>query len=167
MTRDSKNHYVIEMTSADDILMFLKQLKEMNFKSFPGICWFRLPKDSDEFNWSIQTLAAVLEGRRPQLKMTTEVDRSKEGLTEIYLVNQGEQNLIRPVNIELTVDQKNSLFYDVLGDFHEIPSESGKGVHIQGPAPRAGQKKLIAWLRSVPYARNQLKPISVGDVNIE
>jgi len=165
MTRDPKVRYALEMTSPDEILMFLKQLKEMDFKNFNGICWFRLPKTSDEFNWNIQTLMAVLEGRHPQLNMTSEATRLKDGLIEIYMINHGEQNLIQPVNIELTWTGDSSLFYDVVGDFHAISILGGKGIRVEGPAPKVGKKKLIAWLRNMRDSKDS--SITVGDVHIE
>lgn len=163
--RGSKVQYITKMTSPDEILVFLKKLKGINLKNFNGICWFRLPKDSDEFNWDIQTLKAMLEERRPQLKITTEVTHAKDGLIEVYIINQGEQNLIRPVNIELIWADSRDLFYDVLGDFHEIPVNNGRGMRVEGPAPKVGEKKLIAWLRNIHDPHNP--SITVGNVHIE
>ncbi len=128
-----------------------------------GVYWFRLPLRSDEFNWDIKTLVALIEGRDPSVNIRAELSSPEKGLYEIYLVNDGEQNIATSVGFELQWDTEALLVYDIL---HQYASERTKeGLEITGPAPKVGNKALVGWFRAVEKREKDVK-LEVGDVQI-
>jgi len=152
-----------EMVDPSEIFTFTQYLKDNKPQYLLGIHWFRLPLKSDEFNWDIKTLLAIIEGRQPKLNIRTEIVNSKSGLYEIYIINDGEQKITSPVRFELTWDNENTVVYDVLEQYNG--QRDKQGLQIKGPAPNAGKKSLVAWFRNTNNRKGNIS-LEVSDVEI-
>lgn len=140
-------HKVVNV-DPDDILTFLGKLKEFNPKNLLGICWYRLPLKSDEFNWDIKTLEAILEGKEPIREFKLEIAHTSKNLYEIYLINTGQENISQKVNFSANWPSDTEVIYDVLGQFNQVMASDGK-ILIEGVAPNVGRKVLVAWFRNI------------------
>lgn len=152
-----------EIADPDEILTFTQYLKNTKPKYFLGVHWFRLPLKSDEFNWDIKTLVAIIEGRQPTLNIKTQLINSEDGLCEVYIINDGEQNIVSPVRFELNWDHKGKVVYDVLEKYNG--QRTKEGLEIEGPAPSAGKKALVAWFRTTRNIEGSMA-LEVSDVKI-
>lgn len=155
--------YKTEIADPNEVFAFLQYLKDAKPKHFLGIHWFRLPLKSDEFNWNIKTLIALIEGRQPSVNVETELIISKDGLYEIYIINSGEQNIVSPVRFELKWNEEIMFIYDVLGQY--LGNRTEKGLEITGPAPSLGNKVLVGWLKSPSNIKNNIH-LEMSDVEI-
>jgi hypothetical protein len=150
----------IVATDPAKILEFKKRLDAAK-PGFKGIYWFRLPIKSDQFNWSMATLKAVIEGRSPKVSIKTEVISPQPGLYEIYVNNDGEKNIFREINFSVKWDTKNKMAYDVLAGYAEESLSESSAIRIIGPAPKVNTRTLAAWFR---IERIDINPLTVGDV---
>ena len=155
--------YNTEIANPNEILAFTRYLTSEKPQNFLGIYWFRLLLNSDEFNWNVKTLVALIEGRQPRLNIKTELINPKNGLCEVYIINDGEQNITSPVSFKLTWDNEDAFVYDVLDQYSGQRTE--KGLQIKGPAPKAGNKALVAWFRDADNVEGDI-PLEVGNVEI-
>ena len=137
----------VAVVSVDKILDFLAYIKKEKPAFFKGICWFRLPIKTDEFNWDIKTLIAVLNNRNPETSFNIELSRKEDGLVEVYLVNTGQQNYWKDVSFDIVWSKKEKPIYDVLGSYKDNLIFKDKTIHFSGPAPKVGEKTLVSWLR--------------------
>jgi hypothetical protein len=112
--------------------------------NFLGVCWFRLPVASDRFNWDIKTFQRVLKREVPQGHLTVEVIKKDGGVKEVFLVNDGEQNLDDAI---FDIYWEGVPLFDVVGGFDYQKAPDGKGLKISGKAPRVSHKKMVAWFR--------------------
>lgn len=138
----------IEMTQSSQILNFLNKFRNDAPKNFQGLCWFRLPSKSDEFNWDIKTLAAIMEDRPPERNIKAEFVSKDNDLYELYFENDGEENLNNPVHLDVRWPEKSHVFYDFVSDYSGEYTELDKEMRISGPAPRVDEKVLVAWFRN-------------------
>ena len=128
-----------------EIADFLRYVSKKCAENFKGVAWFRLPIDSDRYNWDIKTLKRVMMGELPQTYLTVDIVDAGAQVKEIYLLNVGEVNITREVSFDLNWVSDEKPIYDVLGDF--AYSDIANGVHIKGKAPMVGNKMLAAWFR--------------------
>ncbi|MBF0478562.1 MAG: DUF3142 domain-containing protein [Candidatus Omnitrophica bacterium] len=137
-----------KMVFADpqEIIGFLKYLDSVKSQNFRGVCWFRLPLSSDRFNWDLKTFTRVIKREIPAGHLDVELVRKDDGITEVYLVNDGEINFSNNASFEIFWDTGSPVF-DVLGDFDYSTLPDGKGMRITGRPPRVSQKKMAAWFR--------------------
>lgn len=130
-----------------EILSFLREIQQVKPQKFLGVCWFRMPIKTDEFNWHINTLKAVLENRVPVAKVNAEIKTLQDGLCEVYLVNNGEKNILAPISFTVNWQKGSSPLYDVLGRYEGRALSNGNGIEITGFPPKVGNKILVAWIR--------------------
>ena len=153
--------YITKTVDPAEIRSFFK--KGYSSKYVLGVHWFRLPLRSDEFNWDIKTLVALIDGRLPSLNVKTELSTSEDGLYEIHLVNDGEQNVTSPIGFELRWDPEALLVYDILDQY--TGERTNEGLKITGPAPRVGNKALIGWFRNIEESEKDVK-LEVGNAQV-
>jgi hypothetical protein len=151
----------IVATDPAKILEFKKRLDASTLVGFKGIYWFRLPIKSDQFNWSMATLKAVIEGRSPEVSIKIEVISPQPGLYEVYVINNGEKNIFREINFSVKWDTKDKMTYDVLAGYAEEPLSESSAIKITGPAPKVNTRTLAAWFRT---ERIDINPLTVGEV---
>ena len=146
--REKGLRYRTVSTDPGEILSFTRTLKKEPPPHFLGICWFRLPLKTDELNWDIKTLRAVLDGREPKFLLQAAVVPVGKGLCEIYLVNRGERNASSPVRFAVGWGKDAPIFYDLLGGCRAMAATDRQGLAIEGPAPKVGKRAIVAWFRS-------------------
>jgi len=139
----------IENTSPEEILDFINKLNRFNLSHFQSIVWFRLPIGRDELNWDVKTLMAVMEGRLPIKKIGSEVVKTDKGLYEVYLINEGEENLNNDIEVNIQWDDTAKFFYDFVSSFTGRYSNSSSGIIAEGPAPKVNQRVVVGWFRDV------------------
>jgi hypothetical protein len=129
------------------IIQFLNAAAAAGSDHFLGVCWFRLPVNSDRFNWDMATLERVMKRETPRGHVRVEVVRNPGGEQELFLVNDGELNF--PGEITVDVNWKGARpLYDVLSGFDHTDLPGGRGLCVRGKVPRVGHKKMIAWFRT-------------------
>jgi hypothetical protein len=117
-----------------------------------------MPIKTDEFNWHIDTLKAVIENRKPSISFSAKIVSPQEGLYELYLINNGEQNILNSVSITTTWSEGSLVLYDILGQYQEKTLQDKNGIVITGFPPKVGNKIIIAWFRN---AMRDNKDISI------
>jgi hypothetical protein len=112
-----------------------------------GLLWYRLPVSSDSMNWRWPTLAAVMKGCVP--KSSLRVDIPSGNPSDIFLVNEGEQDEAMPSHIGVQWDGTNLVAADALNGFmlesasHRViftPTASGSMLAV-------GERRMIGWVR--------------------
>lgn len=146
-------------TSPDEIISFLDGLKTKRLKKIRGVFWFRLPVESDEFNWDIKTFLSVLSGKIPNCGLKAYLDEKENGLLELYLENTGERNISSEVSFNVAWSG-DAPYYDVIGGFRAQSIKNG--IKIVGKAPKAGKKVLAAWFKNT---RDNKSNLMVGAVD--
>ena len=140
--------HAVEVVSPEEIIDFLKYIKASKPKNLKGICWFRLPVKTDEFNWDIKTLASVIDSDIPKKSFEIELVEKDKGLIEVYVVNSGEQNLWNDITFDIMWLGGQKPIYDVLGKYESKLFFDDKTIQLKGPAPKVGDKTLVSWLRA-------------------
>ena len=119
-----------------------------------GISWFRLPTSQDRWNWPIETLRAVRNGRPPENQLTVYASTDEQGLTQIFLRNAGETDEPAPASIDTNVPPANFLAGDGWNGFIWDQSHSMSLSRSRSTPPlRPGEIRPIAWLRLSPSPR--------------
>jgi hypothetical protein len=138
----------VKMASVEEIIDFLNYIKDDKPDFLKGICWFRLPIEPDVFNWNIKTLLAVMQLKKPEKSLEVELSENNNGLIEIYLANTGEENFWKDVSFDIIWSGRQRPLYDVLGEYKGSLIYENKTIRFSGPAPKAGEKVLVSWLRT-------------------
>ncbi len=131
----------------NELLKFIKRIKNDPSKSFLGICWFRLPVKSDRFNWNIKTLERVIKGEMPKVEFAIKTVEAGNGVKELYLVNKGEINIEKEIGFDINWQSKEKPLYDILSDFTYSEQVNHHGLHIVGNPPSVDQMKFIGWFK--------------------
>ena len=137
----------IVTTKPDEILSFLNWLDGNKVANLTGICWFRLPVDSDEFNWSVDSLKAVIQRRKPALSFSVRHEYRDKNLVEVYLTNNGEQNTEKSVYFSIAWKGHGPAIHDVFGKYRELERSGNEETEIVGPAPKTGHEIMVGWFR--------------------
>lgn len=154
----------VAMTDPNELIKFIGKIKTNKPKDLLGVCWFRLPLKTDEFNWDIKTLIAVINEKAPSLLFKAEIESSKDGLYNLYIINAGEQNTFRMISFDLSWPKEASLIYDILGKYQIQSAKESNSLHIEGLPPKVGGKSLVAWFRATDKDKNVA--FKVGEVRV-
>ena len=113
-----------------------------------GVIWYRLPVPGDRLNWRWPTLAAVMTGTAPQPSLRAVARRTKEGLVEIDLHNDGESDASRAMQVTLRWSTARVVACDGLGGF-SVTERAGNDLRFHVPELRleAGRKQPVGWVR--------------------
>jgi len=155
--------YQTVITDPTEILNFLESVSLSKPDKLLGICWFRMPIKTDEFNWHMETFKAVLNGYFPHVKLSAKVQEPQPGLYEVYLVNSGNQNIFMPVEFKISWPKGSVPLYDILGQFKSKPIGIEDGIEISGLPPKVGNEVLVAWFRYEKEIQKEF-PIYVSEV---
>lgn len=151
------------ITQPQQILSFVQLLKDRNSTFMKGVYWFRLPLVTDEYNWPMSALKAVIENRAPVMRLEIEIREVNPGLSEVYLMNNGENNLNGTIDATIQWSQDQELIYDIVGSFKKKVVDQ-HSLLIEGPAPRVQTEILIGWLRN--RKANEAVILKTNGVNI-
>ena len=164
-SRSWKSSVLKESVMSDPaaILSFMNHNVKIKPRNLLGYCWYRMPLKSDEFNWDMKTLKAVITGRKPSVRLKTDFLSSGEGLSEIYVSNSGEMNIGRDVEFNVLWPRGLPIIYDILGKYKSRVLEMEHGLSIQGPAPKVGQKVMVGWLRTTSSHTDYI-PLNITEV---
>lgn len=112
---------------------------------FRGAVWFRMPVVSDTRNWTWAVLAAVMEGRVPSVRFSTEIRHPDPGLAEVWLSSVGEDKPNREVELRVSLPEEALLAADSLNGFEM--KRGGGAVILRGSAPVDKAPILVGWFR--------------------
>ncbi len=70
-------------------------------KALKGIIWYRLPVEGDKLNWPWETLACIMDGKVPEIKVEASARYPEPGLVEADIVNLGNADCLGPVELEM------------------------------------------------------------------
>ncbi len=124
--------------------------------SLQGVVWYRLPvPDSDRLNWPPPTLAAVMAGREPQVRLTFALAPSQEtadpgagesSLRELRLHNTGEAAVPVPGAVRVRCPTP------------PLAVEGVGAYEIAANQPAADGARTILWQRRAGSAERRLAP---------
>jgi len=113
-----------------------------------GLLWFRLPTAEDHWNWPIETLRAVREGRSPESRLQVRAEKDENGLIRIIIQNTGETEETLPGTVHTRLSPTQLLAGDGFNGF--VWSDSNP-LSLKRSHPtrtlRPGESRPIAWLR--------------------
>ncbi|MFP4357816.1 MAG: DUF3142 domain-containing protein [Puniceicoccaceae bacterium] len=113
-----------------------------------GLLWFRLPTPEDHWNWPIETLRAVRQGRSPESRLEVRAEKGENGLIRILVENQGETEETLPATVGTRLSPTHLLAGD--GSNGYVWSDSDP-LSLTRPHPsptlRPAESRTIAWLR--------------------
>ena len=97
----AREHGYVVSSDAEAMAALVRDWSHSRPRELTGLLWFRLPVDGDRFNWTAAALGGVIDGRAPERRVELRLRRPKEGLVEIDVVNDGQNNEKTPTRIEL------------------------------------------------------------------
>ena len=123
-----------------------------------GIIWYRLPIETDQFNWNWDTLQMVMNGREPAGDVKVEIDYSQAGFAKILLVNTGQLDYLPNNNVRIRCEYTNIVAADGMNGFvfdGGNQSEINFKFNNQNSLIRIkpGESLLIGWLSFNESAR--------------
>jgi len=117
-------------------------------ENLAGLLWFRLPTAEDHWNWPIETLRAVREGRSPESRLQVRAEKDENGLIRIIIQNTGETEETLPGTVHTRLSPTQLLAGDGFNGF--VWSDSNP-LSLKRSHPtrtlRPGESRPIAWLR--------------------
>jgi hypothetical protein len=129
-----------------------------------GIAWFRMPVESDELNWPLPALLAVIEGREPSTAVAAELRNPSQGLFEVWIASSGETISSSTVTLAVVWPGSRPLAYDVHNGFTATDETGGNRIRLTGPVPRIQGAVLAAWFRMPPDAVETDSPPVLGPI---
>ena len=133
-----------------EVSSLVVELRRARFRNLAGIAWFRLPTALDQRAWSSRTWHAVMQGQTLSATLpVVHFQSDHTGVTDVYLFNNTSLDVRLPAQVLLS--SNDCEFADSMPpyNFEQQPSGVRFVLHSEGLL-RAGQKRLIGWLRCVP-----------------
>jgi len=125
----------------------VSQLRSTPPPWYKGNVWFRMPVATDQRNWTLPTLKAVMSGRAPTTSYDVEIRHPEPQLAEIWLSSKGEDRAPLSVTITLTLDAAKVQAFDAVNDFLAESGASSDEVILRGRSPVGREAILVAWYR--------------------
>ncbi len=147
----------IVMADPDKVALFFKELSSMPTSVLSGVYWFRLPVEKDELNWGVKTIQVIMSGQTPKMIFKADSQVSDDGATEVYLENIGEKDFTGNVTFDVSWNSNERPLFDLMGAYVHQDLKSMDGVHITGPAPKVGSRKMVGWFRKTKKDASVLK----------
>jgi hypothetical protein len=131
-----------------ELAQLVADWKSKRPQQLQGIIWYRLPVEGDTLNWNWRTLASVMNGELPSVRLRTEVRRPNPGLVEIELINAGTAEHDRPVELSAHWDNARLVACDGLQNF-TVAGNSPTNITLtaERTSLRPGERKIVGWLR--------------------
>ncbi|MFT3866931.1 MAG: DUF3142 domain-containing protein [Nibricoccus sp.] len=117
-----------------------------------GISWFRFPTGKDELCWRWATLAEVMKGRTPGVKLKMETPRNHDGACDLVLKNEGTDRWIAREAIALQWNSASLVASDTIKGWR-LEHRGENGVYLHPPLEeirlslQPGDTLKIGWLR--------------------
>ena len=141
-------------TDPTEVATLVREWTASRPAAMTGIMWYRLPVATDQLNWRMPTLKAVMAGRTPAatLLVTAKVDK---GLVDLALVNTGDADAPLPAKVTIDWTGPAPLASDFLAGFQQLEQSptsvtlSRSDADSEAPANRLapGDRRAIGWLR--------------------
>ena len=117
-----------------------------------AIIWYRLPIQTDRFNWRWETLRAIVDGESPQAELGVETRRVEQGLVEVDLCNTGSADAPMDVRVSLRWKGAAPIARDVIGEFAGGDAADNQWMlrpraNAMPALLRPGERRMIAWMR--------------------
>ncbi|MBX7257939.1 MAG: DUF3142 domain-containing protein [Candidatus Hydrogenedentes bacterium] len=154
------------MTDPNDIADVVHALREAPPRECLGIAWFRMPVESDELNWTWETLEAVMSGDEPLVEFAVNVKTPQPGLYEVWISNTGEANVLEQLRIDVEWESAELAAHDSMRGFKATKDSRSPKMVLTGPAPKTGAPIQAAWLRLNTGDPPPEEPIKVTRVEI-
>ena len=119
-------------------------------EALQGVIWYRLPVEGESLNWTWPTLSAAMAGREPEARVRVVPRHPQPGLVEVDLVNQGQADHTRGVELSLRWHGARLVASDGLCGFEPVETGSNAARFLRQPAGwrlRPGETRMIGWLR--------------------
>jgi len=115
-----------------------------------GVIWYRLPVDTDRFNWRWPTLAAIITGKSPEPQGRLIFQPSGPGVDDAVLENTGDADWTLPTELALP---KDTVAADGVNSFHLESNQAGPWtLHATtGRILPPGRRLICGWIRRDPH----------------
>jgi hypothetical protein len=147
-----------------ELAALLREWSTHRPRHLTGIIWYRLPVETDQLNWQLNTLLAVRNGQTPRPNVVVEQSRPAPGLVELSLHNTGHADAPLPAQITVRWRAAQLLAGDALAgyDRQAVGTNQWRFVGTTPPdreiiAP--GQRRAIGWLR---FQTSEEVPIEIN-----
>lgn len=120
-----------------------------------GLIWYRLPIDTDRFNWRWPTLAAIIAGKTPEPQGRLLFQPSGPGVEDAVLENNGDADWPLPAELALP---KDTVAADGVNGFHTEPHPTAAWT-LHGGKDRIlppGARLICGWIRRDPHPSSLL-----------
>ena len=128
-----------------------------------GIIWYRLPNEKDDLNWTMDTLAKVMDGKRMQKKVDLRVVSKGSHIVEIIMHNIGDITIQPEKSIQIRWDAADLLAAEGYGgyilnklDFSNLSFENTIRNSVEGMLP--GSFRKVGWLRFSSTTTVEINP---------
>jgi len=125
-----------------------------------GIIWHRLPVSTDQLNWQMQTLDAVMQGLEPLPDLHAVITRPEANLVEVWLLNHGDADAHLTQTLIVDPSSTTVTASDALTGF-EIARQPEGVIQLRPTASIStlvpGARRLAGWLRVEGDARVTVK----------
>lgn len=137
------------MPDAGEMAGLVRFWQQQQPRHLTSISWFRLPLSTDQLNWPMVALQAVMSGRTPRTELQTSLQNPEPGLAEIWLVNSGE-TLVYQARIEASFVMAKLLAAEATTGF-SLRQTADTIIFATTPTResglRPGDKINLGWLR--------------------
>jgi len=127
-----------------------------------GIVWYRLPVETDRFNWRWKTLETVLSGRVPTPEIQASLESPQPGLSEVVLQHTGSLDYSGPASLQLRWSGAQRIGADGILGFEPVLQSPTHVLFTNAICRlRVGERSRIGWVRlnaPVPITLETLVP---------
>ena len=139
-------------SDAEGMASLVRQWTKDRPSLLTAIIWYRLPIQTDRFNWQWKTLRAIVAGESPRAELGVEIRRPEHGLVEVELCNTGSADVCADVSVSLRWEGAAPTTRDAIGEF--VGGDAADNQWTLRPRAdamptllRPGERKMIAWMR--------------------
>jgi hypothetical protein len=147
---------------AGHIAGLVRDLNASPLPNLEGLIFFRLPVESDELNWSMPTLRAVMQGKTPAASLRAWLEPSELGLMDLMVANMGDADAQAPeIRTSLPQGEEWLVADGINGYVVEPVSNNERRWHCEKPLVlRPGKRLCVGWIRTTHGAI--LEPPRIG-----
>lgn len=114
-----------------------------------GVIWYRLPVAGDRLNLPWPTLASVMAGRLPRVRLVARATETRPGLVEIQLINDGDATQANPAAVRMRSPRAATALCDGVGGFQaERPDPETILFTSSTCRLPPGARVTIGWVRT-------------------
>lgn len=142
--------HIVLRANAAELAALVRDWEFSRPANLVGVIWYRLPIDTDRFNWRWPTLAAIIAGKSPEPQGRLVFHPSGPGVEDAVLENIGDADWPLPTELALP---KDTVAADGVNGFHVESEQAGLWTlrGIKGRILPPGSRLICGWVRRNPH----------------